>query len=283
LATEPAAVITGCSTGIGRASARLLEREGFRVFAGVRTRGDAEALRSEGAGRLEPLLLDVTDEAAIERAVAEVGAAVGEAGLAGLVNNAGIAIDGPLEFVDLAEMRRCYDVNVFGPVAVTKAFLPLLRRASGRIVNVSSGAGRVATPLIGAYSSTKSALESLSEAQRVELRGFGVHLSVVAPGTTSTPMQEKGLEAVDAQLASLPEEGLAAYGSALARMRAMFVRLERGAVPAETVARVIHRALTDARPRARYAVGRDTRLMGALARFVPARARDALFGRLVGL
>jgi NAD(P)-dependent dehydrogenase (short-subunit alcohol dehydrogenase family) len=280
---SPAVVVTGTSTGIGRATANLLDREGFRVFAGVRRPADGESLQSETSPHLTPILLDVTDATSIESAAKQVDAAVGEAGVAGLVNNAGIGFGGPLEFADLDEMRRGFDVNVFGPVAVTRAFLPLLRRAGGRAVNVSSGAGKVSTPLIGPYCASKFALEALSDALRVELRRFGIRVAVVEPGFIDTPMQDKGRSNVDRQLRELPQEALDLYRPALENLKRNFERFGTNATPPEKVAKAILDALTARRPRTRYTVGTDAKLLVPFSRLLPDRAKDAIFGRLLGI
>jgi NAD(P)-dependent dehydrogenase (short-subunit alcohol dehydrogenase family) len=177
---QGAVVITGASTGIGRATARYLAERGFRVFAGVRRDQDAEVLRQEGAGRVTPLRLDVTDRGSIENAAREAEAALAGEGLQGLVNNAGIGIGAPLEFVELDELRRQLEVNVIGAVAVTQAFLPLLRRCRGRIVNVGSIGGRIAQPMLGPYNASKFALEALSDSLRMELGAWGIHVSLVS-------------------------------------------------------------------------------------------------------
>src|SRR5512135_1789031 len=174
-------VITGASTGIGRAGALYMARLGWRVFAGVRKQSDAASLRSEGADGLVPVLLDVTDETSIRHAVASVTEAIGTAGLSGLVNNAGIPYGGPVEHLALDKVRREFEVNFFGVISVTQAFLPLLRRARGRIVNMSSVGGMVSSPFVSPYSSTKFALEALSDSLRMELSPWHMEVAVVQP------------------------------------------------------------------------------------------------------
>jgi NAD(P)-dependent dehydrogenase (short-subunit alcohol dehydrogenase family) len=276
-------VVTGCSTGIGRTTVRRLAREGFRVFAAVRREEDAQSLRDEAQANLTPILFDVTDAAAIEQAAKDVEAEVGTFGLAGLVNNAGIGFGGPLEFADLDEIRSGFEVNVFGPLAVTRAFLPLIRRATGRIVNVSSGAGKASTPLIGPYCASKFALEALSDALRVELRRSGIAVCVIEPGFIDTPMQAKAQSLNERRRAALPPDAPAYYRSAMDKLQEQFKRFSTHATPPEAVADAIHRALTAHRPRSRYAVGTDAKLLGPLSRLLPDRAKDAIFGRLVGL
>lgn len=276
-------VVTGTSTGIGRTTVKLLASEGFRVFAVVRREEDAQSLRDEGHENLTPLRFDVTDAAAIEQSAKDVEAEVDVAGLSGLVNNAGIGFGGPLEFADIDEIRAGFEVNVFGPVAVTRAFLPLVRRATGRIVNVSSGAGVASTPLLGPYCSSKFALEALSDALRLELRPSGILVSVIEPGFIDTPMQTKGRSEAERQQAALPADAPAYYQAAMTKLREQFERFGTNATPPEAVAKAIHRALTEPRPRTRYAVGMDAKLLGPVNRLFPDRAKDAIFGRLLGL
>jgi NAD(P)-dependent dehydrogenase (short-subunit alcohol dehydrogenase family) len=276
-------VVTGTSTGIGRATALRLDRAGHRVFAGVRREADAESLRREASDRLTPLRLDVTGAGAIESAVKTAEAAVGEAGLSGLVNNAGIGVAGPLEFVSIDEWRRQFEVNVFGPAAVIQAFLPLLRRARGRIVNVSSAAGRVSNPLIGVYCASKFALEALSDALRVEVRGSGISVSVVEPGFIETPMLDKGKAAVAEGIEKLPPRGRDLYERPLHRYEATTEAFRRRAASPDAVAKAIEHALTARRPKTRYAVGLDSKALNLLGWSLPDRARDAIAGWLLDL
>jgi NAD(P)-dependent dehydrogenase (short-subunit alcohol dehydrogenase family) len=183
-----AVVITGASTGIGRACTLLLDALGFQVFAGVRKAEDGESLRRATSARLTPVFIDVTDEQSIAAAAKSVSQEVGDAGLVELVNNAGIAIPGPLEYLTLEELRRQLEINLVGQFAVTQAFLPLLRKTRGRIVNVSSLAGKLTTPFNGAYSAAKHGMEAFSDSLRMELAPWGIHVSVVEPGTIATAM-----------------------------------------------------------------------------------------------
>ena len=273
-----AVVITGASTGIGEACALHLAGLGFRVFAGVRKEADAAALRGKAMGRIAPLSLDVTDPAALGRAAAEVAGAVGDGGLAGLVNNAGIAVAAPLEFLPLDEFRRQLEVNVTGQLAATQAFLPLLRRGRGRIVNMSSIAGRIAGPMIGPYHASKFALEALSDALRLELRPWGLHVAVIEPGTIATPIWAKSGAAAEALLAALPARAHELYGPQIAAMRARAARAEGSGIPPRRVAEAVAHALTARRPKTRYLVGTDARI-GALVARLPDRLRDRLLLR----
>lgn len=269
---SPTIVITGTSTGIGRATALDLDRRGFVVFATVRREEDGERLRSDASDRLRTLLLDVTDEPSTRRAAAEVDKAVGTQGLDGLVNNAGIARPGPLEFLELDDLRQQLEVNVTGQVAVTQAFLPLLRRATGRIVNVGSIGGRSALPFAGAYCASKFALEALTDALRMELKSDGIEVVLIEPGSVATPIWQKAVET------ELPDEVVARYGAALDGMKAALGETATEGESPETVARAIHHALTADPPKTRYLVGRMAYARAAL-QWLPDRWRDALLLR----
>jgi NAD(P)-dependent dehydrogenase (short-subunit alcohol dehydrogenase family) len=270
-------VVTGASTGIGEATARQLARQGFRVFAGVRREEDGERLRAAGDG-LEPVLLDVTDAGAIERAAAHVREAAGP-GLAGLVNNAGVAITGPLEFLPVDELRTQLEINLVAQVAVTQAFLPALRVARGRIVNVSSIGGRIALPLAGPYAASKFGLEAVSDSLRRELRPSGVKVAVVEPGGVRTPIWDKGTAAADRVLSSMPAEAEQRYGDLARTIRAETERIAREGMAPDDVADVVVHALTARRPRTRYLVGRDAKLRARAAKVLPDHVMDRLIAR----
>lgn len=274
-------VVTGASTGIGRATAVTLASHGFRVFAGVRQGRDVTSIQSEGLSNLSAILIDVTELAMIERAVAEVELEVGQLGLAGLVNNAGVSCGGPFEYVDLQDVRDCFEVNFFGVLNVTRAFLPLLRCGRGRIVNMSSGVGRVAPPLVGPYSSSKFALEAMSDVLRVELRRSNIAVSVVEPGFVSTPLLHKGDVQTSRQREALPADAPPYYRGAMFKLREQF---ENGrSIAPEVVAKVVLRALTASRPRSRYPVGAEAWMLLMLRRCLPDRLLDQILGRMVDL
>lgn len=275
-------MITGASTGIGRACALHLDKKGWNVFAGVRKHEDGEALRREGSARIVPLLLDVTDAATIEESERRVAEATGERGLHGLVNNAGITVQGPLEYLPLDDLRRQLEVNVVGQIAVTQAFLPALRRATGRIVFMSSIAGRAgALPLIGPYSASKRALEALAESFRVELLPWDIRVALIEPGSIATPIWAKGDETFDELIAALPEEGRARYGEALQRGRKIGAQTgERGIAP-ERVAGKVEQALTSSRPRFRYLVGVDAKARAYMEPTLPTWAKHKTLSRIL--
>jgi NAD(P)-dependent dehydrogenase (short-subunit alcohol dehydrogenase family) len=276
-------LVTGASTGIGAATALRLDAAGWTVFAGVRREADGAALARGATPRLRPVILDVTDEASLAAAAATVAGAVGERGLGGLVNNAGIAVAAPLEHVPLADLRRQLEVNVVGLVAVTQAFLPLLRRARGRVVNVGSTSGFLTPAFMGPYCASKHAVEALSDALRRELRPWGLEVALVQPGDIATPIWEKSAAAGQALEAVLPPAARERYGAAITAVQAYAAETARKASPADEVAAVIEAALTAARPRTRYLVGRGATTQALLARWVPDRQLDAMLEQELGL
>ena len=271
-----AVLVTGASTGIGEATALHLRELGFEPVAGVRR--DEDAARLEGQG-LRTVRLDVTDESQI----AAARDAVGDGALAALVNNAGVAVAAPLEFLPLDQLRRQLEVNLIGQVAVIQAFLPALRRAGGRIVNVSSIGGRVAAPLLSPYNASKFALEAISDSLRRELRTQGVDVIVIEPGGVKTPIWKKGNELAGEMIAGMPPEAERLYGRLIAAVQRETVKIERErGLPPRAVAEVIGKALTADRPRARYLVGTDAKVRAQLARILPDRVMDRLIGRALG-
>lgn len=276
-------VVTGASTGIGRACALYLDRKGWRVFAGVRKEEDGRALAGRASERLHPLMLDVTDDVAVAKAGETVREAAGEDGLQGLVNNAGLAIGGPLEFLPLEDIRDQFEVNLFGQVAVTQAMLPMIRQGQGRIVNMSSVSGRAAAPLLGPYAGSKFALEAMSDALRVELQPWDIAVIVVEPGAIKTPIWNRGIARAEQIRERLPEAAEHFYGEAMDRLiQAARESDERGIPPAK-VARAVYRALSAKRPKTRYVIGRDARITTLAGWLLPDRALDRVKTRKVGL
>jgi NAD(P)-dependent dehydrogenase (short-subunit alcohol dehydrogenase family) len=271
-------VITGTSTGIGRATAVRLASLGFKVFAGVRKASEAP----EASG-ITPLTIDVTDAASITAAAETVAAQVGSAGLRGLVNNAGITVPGPLEFLPLEDLRRQLEVNVIGPIAVTQAFLPLLRKGHGRIVNIGSIGGKMSMPFLGAYHVSKFGMEALSDSLRQELRPWGIRVSLIEPGGVKTPLWERGRAAADELLARVPQETHDYYGEAMESTRGASDKFEkRGSAP-DVVAKAIQHALTAKNPKTRYLVGMDARAQAFLCRVLPDQAMDRVLAWQMGL
>ncbi len=266
-------LVTGASTGIGEATAMHLTGLGFDVVAGVRSDEDEDRLRAAG---LDTVKLDVTDAAHIE-ALREQFA---ERPLTGLVNNAGVAMAGPLEFLPIDSFRQQIEVNLIGQVAVTQAVLPALRRAGGRILNVTSIGGRIAFPLTGAYHASKFGLEGVSDTLRRELEGQGVEVIVIEPGGVKTPIWRKGTSVADEVAASMPPEMERLYGRLREAIRAQSVKIaERTGIEPSAVAEVIGTALTTGRPKTRYLVGRDAKSQWAIAKRVPDRVMDRLIAR----
>jgi NAD(P)-dependent dehydrogenase (short-subunit alcohol dehydrogenase family) len=280
---DTAVVVTGASTGIGRATAVHLDSVGLRVFAGVRRDEDGDQLRREASSRLTPLRLDVTNPDDIAVAVAVVGKAVRDSRLAGIVNNAGIAVSGPVEFVPVDEWRRQFEINVFGVVAMIQGFMPLLRENRGRIVNTSSLGGRLAQPMVAPYTASKHALEALSDSLRIELRPWGISVSLIEPGAVKTPIWSKGLDAATELLSSAPPELRELYGAAVEIATRVAVHENETGVEPIAVARAIEHALLSPHPRTRYPVGRQAKILIPLARFLPDRLKDELILRVSGL
>jgi NAD(P)-dependent dehydrogenase (short-subunit alcohol dehydrogenase family) len=277
------ALVTGASTGIGRATALLLAREGYSVLAGVRKPGDGESLRDDAHGELEPVILDVTDPDAIEAALGAVRENSRGGGLAALVNNAGAAHTGPLEFVPLDDMRRQMEVNLIGQLAVTKAMLPALRQSKGRIVNVTSIGGLVTTPFYGPYCASKYALEAASDALRTELRPWGIRTIIIEPGSVATEIWSSGQTIADKARGEMPPDVEQLYGEALDAVTRISAETGARGIPPEEAARVIHKALAARWPRARYLVGRDAYGMKYASRLLPDRVWDAMVRRTLKL
>lgn len=281
--TDRAVLITGASSGIGRATALLLAQRGFAVFASVRRTSDGTALHEQSRGAIIPIQLDVTDRAQIAAAAGTVEARLAGRGLHGLVNNAGIATPAPVEYISDEVLRRQFEVNVFGQVAVIQAFLPLIRQARGRIVNIGSVGSHIAVPFGGALCASKAAFSLLSDALRLELRSFGIHVCLIEPGAIHTPAVDKTLGDVEALVRALPHDGIARYAE---KLRAFVQRghaREAHGSPPELVAQSILRALTARSPRPRYPVGTDARKLSALPRVLPDRVLDLLRLRALGL
>lgn len=277
----PAVLITGASTGIGEACALHLDRRGWTVFAGVRREDDGRRLAAQASDRLHPLLLDVTDPEGIKAAVRRVEEVLGGSGLDGLVNNAGIAVGGPLEYVSLDQFRWQFEVNLFGLLQVTQMALPLIRRAGGRIVNIGSIAGKVTSPMVGPYCASKHALEALTDALRIELVPWGIQVSVVEPGVVVTPIWDKGLREMDDALGAMPSEAHERYDVLIRGFRRMLGGAARRGIAPDVVVRAIEHALTARRPKPRYLLGRDARLRLLAQRVLPRRWMDALIWRVI--
>jgi NAD(P)-dependent dehydrogenase (short-subunit alcohol dehydrogenase family) len=269
-------LVTGSARGIGRVTAVRLAREGWRVHAGVRKEADGEALAAEHAG-IVPVLLDITDP----DHVAALGTALPR--LDAVVNNAGVVVSGPVEGLPLDRFREQMEVNLFGQVAVTQQVLPLLRASRGRIVFVSSVSGRIATPMTGAYNASKFALEGMADALRMELRPWGMRVSLVEPAQTDTDMWQHAHEQLDADLAHLSDEHRRLYAGHIEGGRAMVDLSQRLATSPDGVAAAIVRALDAKRPRARYVVGLAPKVQAVSTSFVPRGVLDAVLRKVSGV
>ncbi len=275
-------VVTGASTGIGHGAAKVLTGQGIRVFGSVRKAADGERLKRELGPNFFPLLFDVTDEPAVKAAAGDVGALLSGQPLLGLVNNAGIAVPGPLLYLGSDEVRHQLEVNVIGQMIVTQAFAPLLRAQTrdgakpGRIVMISSVGGRIATPFMGPYNASKFAIEALSDSLRRELLPLGIDVIVVAPGAVATAIWEKA-DALD-----ISRYDNTPYAAALGRLKQEAVKSGRKGLSEETLGRAIHKALTVPKPRARYVVTPDP-LQYLLAVNLPKRVLDRIVANRLGL
>jgi NAD(P)-dependent dehydrogenase (short-subunit alcohol dehydrogenase family) len=278
----PSVVITGASTGIGWACAKLLLDKGFRVFGSVRKKADADRLRGEFGANFTPLLFDVTDEAAVLAAARDVRAALSGETLTGLVNNAGIAVAGPVLELSADQFRHQMDVNVIGPVIATQAFGPLLgsdpslKGPKGRIVMISSVAGKNGNPMTAAYSASKHAIEGLSESLRREMMLFGIDVIIVAPGAVKTPIWGKAEEVDLSGYKNSP------FFPALQKVRAFMLEFGKNGLPAEKIAECVFEALTLARPKVRYQLTPDP-LRNLMTAILPKRTVDGIIAKRLGL
>jgi len=278
----PAVVITGVSSGIGHATAKLLLDKGWRVFGSVRKPADAERLQQEFGASFAPLIFDVTDEAGVHAAAATVRAALGGERLAGLVNNAGIAVSGAVLDLSPDEFRRQFEVNVIAPIVATQAFAPLLgadktlRGAPGRIVMMSSIAGRFGNPLMAAYSASKHALNGLSDGLRREMMLLGIDVVVIMPGAVKTPIWAKAEQEDVSRFAGSP------FYPALQKIRALLPKMDESGLPPETIAQHVHDALTSASPKAHDVITPGP-LQFWLSTKLPPRLVDKIVARRLGL
>jgi NAD(P)-dependent dehydrogenase (short-subunit alcohol dehydrogenase family) len=274
-------LVTGASTGIGRATAMRLDGAGWKVFAGVRKEEDAASLRAEASDRLAPVTLDVTDAEQIATA-AELIAREAEGGLDGLVNNAGVAVPGPLETVPVEDLRLQLEVNLVAYVAVTQAMLPEVRRAEGRIVFLSSIGGRIAFPFGGPYHASKFATEAIGDVFRQELRPWGLKVAIIEPGSIDTPIWERGQRKAEDIEARAPKTNLL-YGAALDKFRKVIEETAERGIPPEKVAKAIAHALESSRPKSRYLVGLDAKVQARLQPLIPTSVFDRIVARQLNL
>ncbi|MFT4050469.1 MAG: SDR family oxidoreductase [Solirubrobacterales bacterium] len=274
-------LVTGAGRGIGRATALRLAGAGWHVFAGVRKIEDGEALAAEfggGTGKIEPIALDITDDAAI----ASLPDLLPQK-LDAVVNNAGIVIDGPVESLTSERLREQFNVNVVGQSAVTRAVLPLIRAAGGRIVFVSSVSGRISTPWTGAYNSSKFAIEGLADALRIELRPWKIPVSLIEPANTQTDMWGGAQAMFDAGVESMTDDERALYAGHMKGMRRTLGLMQKTASPVDGVTSAIEKALTANRPRARYVIGVPAKLQVLSAALTPRPVLDLVLAKATGV
>jgi NAD(P)-dependent dehydrogenase (short-subunit alcohol dehydrogenase family) len=280
------ALVTGSSTGIGRETTLQLAELGFRVFAGVRRLSDGEAVVAEATRRggvVTPVLLDVTRADQIDSAALQISREVGPHGLAALVNNAGIPVVGPVEALPLDRWRHQFEVNLFGQIAVTRAVLPMLRVAKGRVVLVSSIAGLVGQPFLGPYSASKHALEALGDALRLELAPDGIGVTLIEPGAIKTPIWRRGEENTKSAEDEMPADLRDRYADRMAKVKRMAADAEAKGLETPECARVIVRALTARRVPVRVVVGRDAKIGALLKSVLPARTFDWFVRKAFGV
>lgn len=269
--------VTGASTGIGRALVESWSAKGLYVFAGVRDQKSENELKS--LAHVCPVICDVTREETLQQALSQVREKLAGQPLAGLVNNAGVVFSGPIEAVSIDHFRRQFEVNVFGLIAVTQKFLPLLRSSRGRVVNIGSISGRIAAPFLGPYCASKFALEAVTDSLRRETAELGVKVVLVDPGPVNTPIWDKSKRQGLEHKAEMPQEILTCYEPALSRFEKNVERAARGAVEAQEVVRIIEMALSIESPRTRYFVGKGIGLQNLLSRVLPDQWLDALIHR----
>src|ERR1700691_5260070 len=277
-------VVTGVSSGIGLGTTKVLVSKGFRVFGSVRKQADADRLQREVGDGFVPLMMDITDADAVHQAAQKVGSMTGDRNLVGLVNNAGIVVSGPLLYMRPSEYRRQLEVNMISPLVVIQAFAPLLgtdrkrQGPTGRIVNMSSSTAQVVIPLLGAYSSSKSGLEGMSDALRRELMLFGIDLVIIEPGTVNTEMYDKG------EKEDLSEFKRTEYWEAVQNFQKWIVNEARtNGLPPERLGEAVHVALSTAKPKARYAVVPQRFKNWTLPRLLPTRMLDSYLAKQMGL
>jgi len=274
-----AVFISGSSTGIGKGTALCLDKLGFRVFAGVRRQKDGEALRCESSESLTPVIVDLNEKETIDKALETISEAVGEDGLSGLVNNAGIPLEGPLEFFPIDEIRKGLEVNLIGHITVIQRFLPLIRKRKGRIINVGSIGGILPIPFGAPYNASKAAMHALTITLRRELLPSGIHVSLVVPGTIRTEIWKK----IQEQTGHLSSDVIEWYGHEMDALRRAAEKIGGKGIPPESVGKVVAKALTKKKPKTCYIVGSDARLQRLVAMFLPGRIQDRVVLRMIGI
>ena len=276
-------VITGASSGIGRSCVSRMSEAGWQVFATVRKAADHGKLRAEGRGNVVPVVMDVEDGSSITAGAKEIQAQLSRTGLNGLVNVAGIGMVRPIEYATMEDVRRIFEINVFGQIAITQALSRVLRIGRGRIVNITSVGVNIAIPFGGLLNASKSAFGMLSDTMRLELHPFGVRVCTVEPGAIATPAVDKTLGDIEGVIEHLPSEAQAQYGAMLRTFARRAYALEKSGSSPDVVARAVHHALTSSRPRIRYRVGKHAKLLATLPKILPESLLDVIRLRMFGL
>ena len=277
-----AVFITGCSTGIGYESALYLDRMGYHVFAGVRREQDAQALRKAASAHLFPIIMDVKDKSAIAGAAALVAAKAGAKGLYAIINNAGVVMSAPIEFVSTEDLLAPLEVNLMACIHVIQALLPLLRQGCGRVINITSIGGRQSVPFMGPYCASKAAMEAISDSMRMELRQFGIPVVIVCPGNIKTSIWGKTVNSTGAQLTKLLPQAVALYHKSIQALIKTETRMGRSGSPPILVARTLERILAAKKPKSRYIVGLDAKMQVLMTRFLPDGMRDWIIRLFTG-
>lgn len=280
MANKGVVFLTGATGGIGSAIAKKLTEQGYTVLASVRSKESGIRLKKEISQNIVPIEMDITVPSSVQAGAEEAGKFLGNNGIDGLINNAGCIIQGPLELLSLDEIKFQFDVNVFGQIAVTQALLPFLRKNSGRVINIGAVTGKTAMPFIGALSASKHAMEALTDALRVELKPWNIHVTMIEPAAIDTSIFEKANAAHDQSLQKVPSEKLSLYESALAAYQSTIAK--QPVSPTVVVVKAVTDALTATKPKTRYAVGRGASLVVAISH-LPDRLRDRLLMSSLGL
>jgi|GraSoiStandDraft_5_1057265.scaffolds.fasta_scaffold63924_3 NAD(P)-dependent dehydrogenase (short-subunit alcohol dehydrogenase family) len=280
--SQKTVVITGASSGIGKSCVARMTRLGWQVFATVRKESDRDQLAREFAVNVHPVLMDLENEESIAAAAQQIESEVAGHGLDGLVNVAGIGMVRPLEYASMKDLRQIFDINFFGQIAVTQALSRLLRKAAGRIVNITSVGVNVAIPFGGLLNASKSAFAKVSDTLRLEMHPFGVRVIAIEPGSISTPAVDKTLGDLEQVIRNLPPQAQAQYGPLIRRMGRRGYEMEKNGSSPDVVAQAVHHALTSSRPRIRYRVGKHAKLLAALPKILPESVMDALLRKMLG-
>ena len=281
--SQRSVVITGASSGIGWTSVARMRRGGWKVFATVRKESDRDKLRADFPENVYPVLMDVENEASIAAAARDIESQLAGRGLEGLVNVAGIGMVRPLEYASLKDVRQIFEINVFGQVAVTQALSSVLRKARGRIVNITSVGVNLAIPFGGLLNASKSAFAKISDTLRLEMQPFGVRVIAIEPGAISTPAVDKTLGDLEQVIRNLPPEAQTQYGALIRKMGRRGYQMEKSGSSPDVVAAAVHHALSASRPRIRYRVGKHATLLATLPKILPESLMDALLRKMLGL